>query len=99
MMYSWDQKFIIHLFEEAKARGHVSAQLDNAHKAKLFRFALYNYRKKSEKYKNLSITLEKNTVTIFSPIQFTIKKKIDLNPNLEPNVSSQFPKSASSNEQ
>jgi hypothetical protein len=61
--------------------GTYSLELTSPQLAKLLRFALYNHRRKVNKFKNLRIILDENRITIYKPIEIIIKRP---NPNPNP---------------
>jgi hypothetical protein len=75
----WPHKSIQTLFLEAKEKGTVSFSLPTEQDALLFRFALYNARRRNRQlrkdpvFSEMQINIDGNKLTIFKPNQVEIK--------------------------
>ena len=70
--FRWNQ--ISSLISEADLKGRVTLEFPSNREAKLFRWAVYNYRNKKNLEKSLSIILNDNIITIYHPIEVYVKK-------------------------
>jgi len=75
----WPKKSIQALFLEAKEKGQVSVSLPTPQDAELFRFALYNAKRRnkqlnSKEFQSLRIDLDGTKITIFKPIETKVEK-------------------------
>lgn len=74
----WPKQSIQALFLEAKEKGQIEIELPTEQDAILFRFALYNARRrnkslKGEEFQSLRIDLNEKKISIFQPIETKIK--------------------------
>lgn len=78
--HSWSSRSIQSLYLQAKEKGTVSVELPTSNDAILFRYALYNARRrnrnlnKDPSFLQLRIDIEENRLTIFKPIEIEIKQ-------------------------
>lgn len=74
--FIWDEPIILDLIERAE-RGEISeARLGGAREAKLFRFAIYKYRRTNNRGKDLSILIDKQDSRIVRLIRARIEVKV-----------------------
>lgn len=76
MTYTWPKESMLNLFLDSEVNGVTSVELKSNYEAELFRFALYNFRRRSKNYskrfKPFQIIVEKTKLTISKSIEVEI---------------------------
>lgn len=76
MKYTWPNKYKLNLFQSAELNGKISVKLSSNYEAELFRFALYNFRRRNklghERFQNYQISVFENQLTIHKSIEAEI---------------------------
>lgn len=76
MRHYWPRQHMQDLYLEAIEKTEVTIELPSPREAYLFRFALYKYRtsRNLKEFQHLSIEIDGNKLTIFTPKEFQLKK-------------------------
>ena len=77
MNYSWSYSLKKELFLESEKNGVSGVELKSNYAANLFRYALYNFRKRNEigkRFLDYQIIVEENKVKIYKSNEIEIKK-------------------------
>src|SRR5260370_24674493 len=70
---AWPRDLIHSLVNEAETRGSAFVELGSPREAELFRFAVYNFRRKTDLGKGLGIAID-NKIVCLAKNQVTIKR-------------------------
>ncbi len=74
--YYWPKKSKLNLFQEANLKGSIQVELKSNYEAELFRFALYNFRRRNEigkQFLDFQIEISDTKLTILKSIETEIK--------------------------
>lgn len=74
MRYSWSEEILRKFISDAETRGKVEVELHSGREASLFRYAIYNIRRREGLGKDLRIVIQNTHVIIYKPQETYIKE-------------------------